>query len=200
MNYGENGRPYHYPQQFRGNMRRVFDPEYGWITVDSSYLVPPSTQVAEQKPEDTITPKTPMVPVYVVREQKDVDNILVDTNGKTQIFVEKEDNEEVNVVHLRQLNLETGLTAFETYKRVIKEDIPTVVATEEPTVVEQKSSVPDGLIELLIPTVEKLNNKLDSINEGILLVMDEVRKDSKGEKSNDKSGNNRAASGNNSSR
>ena len=193
MYYGENGRPFQTPQQLRG--RRVFDPEFGWITVDSSYL---QSNVEESpKPEDNTMPKIPMIPVYVIKDMKDITEVLVDTSGKTQIFVEKEDNEDVNTIHLRQLVLKTGLTAFETYKRVIKEDSPSVEVTQDDaTAKEESSTLPPSLMELLLSTVENLNNKLDSIDGGLRLIMDEVRQD-KGEKSNDKSSNNRKSSGNN---
>jgi hypothetical protein len=194
LQFSENGRPSHTPQQFRG--RRVYDPEYGWITVDSSYFLPHLEE--ERQAEKEKKEELPRIPVFVVRSKEHIDDFLPDTSGKTQLFVQKEDNEDINTVYLRQLSMKTGLTAFETYKRVSADiedkDIqePATPAVEQPTPASY-----DSLAEILLPVVEKLNNKLDSIDEGIKSInMDKVLSEIKELRKDDKFGSNRKTCGN----
>jgi len=165
----------------------VFDHEYGWITIDESFLRPPREELQEKEPENT----TPMLPVFVVTSKAEIEtNFLPDTSGRTQLFIEKETNGDINTVYMRQLVLKTGLTAFETYKRVTVDGEP-AKPQETPPQEPPAPAINDQLMELLFNTVENFNQKLDSIDQSLKgLKVDEVLKEVKEMKKNDKSSRN----------
>ena len=155
----------------------VHHPQYGWITFDNNppqqYMnASPIPQMEESTIKEEKDTKTPSF--FVVRSKADIEaKYIPDISGRLQVFVQKEENEDVNYIHLRQLYVQTGLIEFETYKRVTDEDISTETVSQQP-------SLPNGMMDILISTVENLNNKLDSIDQGIKSinmegVLDEIK-------------------------
>jgi len=143
----------------------VYHPQHGWVYIDDS-PPPPASGMTSERPGEADSKGPPTAPLLVVRSKDEaVTNYLPDTTGRTQIFIQKEEDGEVDYIYCRQFNLRTALVDFETYKRVTGDE--TESAPVAPIAQPLAPAIPEGFLDILLSAADNFNAKLDSINDGI---------------------------------